>query len=164
MTKTLPQDEPKFLADATVVRLAKWLRILGYDTVCSGDSEQDLLLRAGAEGRTVLSRKRKWPACAARHPELVILRRERAGDQIQELLERSVILPDERRFLTRCIRCNIPLEEVLKDRVAESVPIHIRENIESFHGCPGCGRVYWPGSHPERIRQFLRRRSPDRLP
>ena len=82
MTKTLPQDEPKFLADATVVRLAKWLRILGYDTVCSGDSEQDLLLRAGAEGRTVLSRKRKWTAGAARHPELVILRRERDDQQI----------------------------------------------------------------------------------
>jgi uncharacterized protein with PIN domain len=164
LTKILPQDESKFLADATVMRLAKWLRILGYDTVCSGGSEEEMFLRAGAEGRAVLSRKRKWPSGAERHPELVILRQDRAGDQIRELLQRSIILPDERRFLTRCIRCNVPLEEVPKVRVAESLPLHIRESVEEFYRCPGCGRIYWPGSHPDRIRQFLRLSSPDRLP
>ncbi len=163
MTGTFPRNEPRFLADATVMRLGKWLRILGYDTVsCGGDSEQDLFRRAAQEGRTVLSRKRKWRSGAERHPGLVILSRERAGDQLHELLERFVILPDPRRFLTRCVRCNTLLEAVPKDRVAESLPVHIRESVGQFHRCPGCGKVYWPGSHPGRMRQFLRRRSPDR--
>jgi len=163
LTETLPQDEPKFLADATVMRLAKWLRILGYDTLCcSGEPEQDLFRRARAEGRTVLSRKRKWAPGSERQAALVILLKERTGDQLRELLQRSVIRLDPGRFLTRCLRCNIPLEEVPKDSVAESLPLHIRESIGRFHRCPGCRRAYWPGSHPERIRQFLKRSSPDR--
>ncbi len=82
------------------------------------------------------------------------VRETQPGRQLVELL-RQFDLADRAAPFTRCVRCNHALERVSKDEVVGTLPQRTRERYEQFSRCPGCGRVYWAGSHYARMRVFL---------
>jgi len=137
--------ERKFLADAALGRLARYLRMLGYDAVYLKDENGAAVLRETLHtGRTLLTRRRDL---AARGDiEAFLLEDDDVLTQISATARRFAL-----RFtaaaMTRCIECNEPLQEVSKKAVLEMLPPHVRKTQESFARCPGCGRIYWPGTH-----------------
>ena len=148
--------EPRFLADAMLGRLARWLRLLGFDTAYDAAiADADLARRAFEEGRIVLTRDRALPD-EWRLPRVLVLRSETPGEQLRELA-RVFPLRRAARLFSRCSRCNAPLEEVAPAAVAARVPARVLARRPLFHRCRGCGRVYWAGSHVERIRRALDR-------
>jgi uncharacterized protein len=74
---------------------------------------------------------------------------------LRQVLEEAGIRPDPKLFLSRCLICNVPVREVQREDVAGKVPERILEKTEIFHECPACGRIYWEGSHAERIKKRL---------
>lgn len=64
--------------------------------------------------------------------------------------------PDPAKRMTRCLNCNAPLEEVAKEAVTGLVPAYVSENFRQFNICPLCGKVFWPGTHPRRVEEYLR--------
>ena len=144
-----------FAADRTVGRLAKWLRALGYDTVLfMEEPDRQTLHRLAEEGRLVLTRDTRL---GGRFPSLVmiVLAEDRVEDQLVRLVRRGLIRPDRDRAFTRCMVCNELLAPLDREEAAGLVPEYVFNSQPTFFSCPGCGRVYWPGTHLRRMTERL---------
>ncbi len=86
-------------------------------------------------------------------------------EQLQQVVNAMAISADDIRPFTRCIRCNRPLSEIEKSSAADRMPDYVWERAERVYACPGCGRIYWRGTHSrhvrDRIRQIFGERSPN---
>jgi len=154
----------RFITDRSLGRLSKWLRLLGYDTVYyRGEADRTFLRKAEKEGRVVLTKKRDLAGRS--HPgRMLILREDRVGDQIGEVLSELSIQPDPAAMFRRCLLCNEGLEEVTPERVAGVIPDYVLRHGRDFRRCPRCGKVFWPGTHRARAIQFLRAHIPVHFP
>ncbi len=149
-------ERPRFLADVMLGSLARWLRILGYDTVYDNQIEDDEIVhRCVVENRIALTRD--VPLTERRDlPDALLIRSDRLMEQVREVLDYigEAVAPD--RFLTRCVVCNSVLESISKDAVRDEVPPYVFRTQQHFKRCPGCGRIYWGGTHREHILERLR--------
>ncbi len=147
---------PRFLADAMLGTLARWLRLLGYDCAFGGVAAEDadLAAEARAEGRWLLTRDRELASVG---PRTVLVRSEGLEDQLVEVLSRLELHPDPTLDAARCAECNGELATAERGQVADDVPPYVLATAERFMRCTACGRVYWPGSHGDRIRRRLER-------
>jgi uncharacterized protein len=145
---------PRFLVDAMLGRLARWLRVLGCDTRYEAAAEDDDLVRESlAEGRILLTRDRGIPRRWWVDNCFVV-----AGDdpmvQLREVVKHFGLDP-RRRLFTRCTLCNTPLQILDAEETVRHVPAALRDRHERFVRCPSCGRLYWEGSHVDRMRRRL---------
>ena len=149
-----PLREPRFFADAHLGRLARHLRLLGFDTAyeCNCD-DAHLAASAAREGRIVLTHdggllKRN----VVTHGMFV--RAQQPQAQLLEVARRLQLLSRFKPF-TRCLKCNGSLTTVSKPEVAALVPQCAWRSHEQFVRCTRCGRVYRAGTHHERLRRFV---------
>lgn len=143
---------PRLLADCMLGRLAKWLRLLGYDTAYENDAtDHELARRARAEGRILLTRDQQLSN--RRGLETLFIRSQQLEEQVKEV--RDAIGPPVDPSLSRCTVCNAVLEDVNAAAVADRVPPYVLETHTEFRRCPGCGRVYWAGSHIDTMDEQL---------
>ncbi|HSM92857.1 MAG TPA: Mut7-C RNAse domain-containing protein [Anaeromyxobacteraceae bacterium] len=149
-----PLRTPRFVLDVHLGRLARHLRMLGFDARWSADADDATLAAASsAEHRILLTRDRGLlKRRAVTHGYCV-----RASDprrQLDEVLRRLDLLRAIAPF-TRCLRCNGALLPVEKALVADRLPPRVRERQATFRRCDGCGRVYWPGTHHARMERLI---------
>jgi uncharacterized protein with PIN domain len=152
--RSLGAGEPRFFADAMLGRLARWLRTLGFD--CAYESEirdEDLVRRAVAEQRIILSRDRALPQ-DWRVAGIHLIESEELREQLREVLRTFRLAPALRLF-SRCNACNHALRAASEDEVSERLPAYIRSTRDAFFECPNCRRVYWEGTHTERMRRVV---------
>jgi uncharacterized protein with PIN domain len=142
----------RLLADCMLGRLAKWLRILGYDTAYENDAtDHELARRARAEGRLLLTCDREL--ATRRGLNTLLIQSQQLDDQVQQV--QDAIGPPPEPSLSRCPVCNVVLEEMSAPEAADRVPRYVLRNYAQFRHCPGCGRVYWRGSHVEAMGEQL---------
>lgn len=149
--------EPRFVVDTMLGDLARWLRMLGYDTKYSRDYEDWQLLRiAEKESRILITRDRGLYWRARRRGLNTVLVE---GDDIAKRLYAVAIRYPIRLYvdfgLTRCSICNTPLVKVDKEEVKDKVPKPVYEKYHDFCICPRCGKVYWRGRHWIKIEEIL---------
>ncbi len=149
---------PKFIVDNNVGRLAKWLRVLGFDTLFINPiADDELLAIARREGRIIVTKDtaflRRREVMDGRLRVVFVRSNDRLG-QLREVIE-ALNLPTPDRWFSRCLECNSPLKAVVKAEVAGQVPPYVYATQDDFQRCPSCGRVYWPGTHWERMRAEL---------
>lgn len=149
---------PLLLADAMLGRLAKWLRLLGFDTLYAGRrSDHEIAALARAEGRVVLTRdremmRRKGIRCL--YVDSQVLEEQ----LVQVLGALGFGSGDETRVNpARCPRCNQPLARVTREEVRSHVPPYVWRTQSLYHRCPTCDRIYWPGTHWDHIRETIDR-------
>lgn len=155
----MPVQPPRFLADAMLERLARWLRVLGFDTLYAPHPEDhELVALAAAEDRLLLTRDRHL---------LSELRPRRALEMMSDepLIQLAQVMAacDITRagpLFTRCLECNSVLVELPESEATSLVPPRSREIGGPVRRCPGCERVYWHGSHARRMEAALRRALP----
>jgi uncharacterized protein with PIN domain len=146
---------PIFLADAHLGGLARFLRMLGFDTLHRNAFDDAEIRRlASEEDRIVLTRDRELLKCREIRRGCYV-RALKTEKQLAEVAARYGLGPLARPF-TLCLHCNLPLREVDKHTVAPRVPEAVLSLHEAFSYCSGCDRVYWPGSHYERMRLALK--------
>lgn len=140
---------PALLCDDMLGTLARWLRLLGFDTAYPGASlEDDALLRLAREGdRTLLTRDRDL--AATRRVRTLYVQSDILDEQVVQVL-RDLAL-EVRAPMTRCSVCNGELVSASREEVEGQVPAGVHRRHRTFWRCPGCARVYWRGSHWERI-------------
>jgi uncharacterized protein with PIN domain len=147
-----------FLADCNVGRLARWLRVLGYDAAYeSRIADPELVARALAEGRVLLTRDvdlTQRRVIANGTLRAVLLKTDRVEDQLRQVIEEvGLSAPGlDGNGLTRCLECNVELEPREKAKVAHLLPPYVGATQQRFSQCPRCQRVYWPGTHWHRMR------------
>src|SRR2546427_10947541 len=148
---------PRFLADCNVGRLARWLRALGYDASYHARIEDSELVReAAAENRVLLTRDRDLTKRRVIQTGVVRAILIRDDDVIKQLRQVFAELGLElKEALTRCIECNSELESRVPAMVAERVPPYVRRTQSRYSECPQCGRIYWAGTHWQRMREVL---------
>ena len=150
----------KFLVDRMLGRLAKKLRMLGYDTIYyRGEDAYALIRWARQEGRVILTRNTKL---IPRTPEDHILQvpEDDPSLQLKGLIQSRHIQIDEEKIFSRCLLCNAILDPITRVEVEGKVPDFIFHQHKEFFRCPQCQRIYWPGSHQEnmqrRVEELLR--------
>jgi uncharacterized protein with PIN domain len=154
------EDDPRrvvrFAVDAMLGRLARWLRLLGFDAIWEPHvPDAALVRRALEEERWILTRDRALPV-EWRVPRVHVVSAETPFEQLREVIRVFGLAPHARPF-ARCSRCNTPLEPLAPEHAAARVPPAVRERHDRFFVCPRCDRVYWEGSHVERMRRVLER-------
>ena len=152
-----PADMPlHFVADAHLGALARFLRMLGFDTVHDNRiADAEIRRLAYHDRRIVLTRDRELLKCR----EIFVGRYVRALDpalQLKEVVARFG-LADHANPFTLCLRCNFALAAVEKVDVLARLPETVARTHERFHQCAGCGRIYWEGSHYARMGAALER-------
>jgi uncharacterized protein with PIN domain len=151
-----------FVADCMLGKLAKWLRILGFDVLYFSKAEDpDLVAIARREGRVLLTRDTGLIERTARRPNRLFIRSIAWEDQVVQVLD-ELGLWDEVAPNTRCIACNLPLKLLSREQVRNLVTPYVGERAASFAVCPGCERVFWQGTHygdmERKIEKLLERR------
>lgn len=149
-------EKPTFIADAMLGRLARALRMLGLDTSYRPDiDDTELKMTALREGRAILTRDHEVADTSL--PVTVLLVE---SDHVEEQLlqtARAFRIAAGGKLFSRCLICNVEVEDVEKCEVRERVPEYVYETQERFSRCPSCGRVYWAATHVERAREWLER-------
>lgn len=151
-------EEPRFLADRMLGKLARWLALLGYDARRAADGEVDdavLMAVARREGRVLLTRDRRMPPVQGL--SVLVLRAQAFDEQLAEVLRAFALRPDPRRFFSRCSLCDARLLEVRREDILAELPERVRTCETRFYRCPSCRRLYWLGTHVERVRALLGR-------
>jgi len=146
----------KFFADAMLGKLARWLRILGYDTSYErGIEDVELARIARAEGRLILTRDTRF-AARLDEGEFLFIKDNNTIDQLRQTVDDLGLDVKGAGFLSRCVVCNTALVEADRDSVRGMVPEFTYHATKSFLRCAGCGRVYWHGTHTGRITARLK--------
>ena len=150
--------EITFIVDSNAGKLARWLRMMGYDTLFFSDIEDGHLVgMAMKEGRVVVTRdtqiaKRR---VAANGSLEVILSRD--DDPKQQLLQvlKELNLDCRQLQFTRCLECNQRLVSRSKEEVKDLVPPYVFRTQTQYMQCPSCSRIYWQGTHWQRMKRAL---------
>jgi len=145
---------PLFVADVMLGRLAKWLRIAGFDVLYSNRFTDDELVNLShEEGRILLSRDTRLLVRKA-VKNFIFLESENIQSQLKQVFDvtHTNSLPG---FLTRCLACNDLLVEISRERVSEKVPRFVFETQTHFKSCSKCDRIYWAGTHRQSVLHTL---------
>jgi uncharacterized protein with PIN domain len=144
-----------FVVDRMLGRLARWLRVLGYDTVYLKGAPDEEIRKQLAEGRVLLTRNRRadpWLDLG----KVVVIEADDPREQLREVVRQLRLPVREGALLSRCLGCNRPLVAAAKEEVSGEVPDYIWHTHEGFRRCQGCRKVYWSGSHSENMRHRLK--------
>ncbi len=137
----------KFIADRTLGKLAKGLRMLGYDTLYYRSEDIDQLIRlAREEDRIILTRNTKL---VLRRPKdrIITITEDKPFRQLKEVVQKGRLSLDEEKLYTRCLLCNDPIDAIPREEAEGKVPDFIFSQQRDFYRCPKCRRIYWQGSH-----------------
>lgn len=144
----------KFAVDCMLGRLAKWLKILGFDTVFFNRIEDQALLDLSRiEGRILLTRDHNLRDRTREVPALLV-ESDDWRDQLHQVVA-TYGLRDRIRPWSRCLVCNSRLREIEPERARNLVPPHVLQSSRGFALCTECGRVFWQGTHHAHMERKL---------
>ena len=151
-------SKPIFIVDAMLGNIAKKLRLLGYDSEYSSNiSDDELILKAKTENRFLLTKDESLYKKAKKQAVSVLqVKNDKEIEQLVQIFENlklSKVLVSGNT--TRCTECNGLLEEIEKEFVKNKVPDGVLEKINDFWKCKNCNKIYWEGTHIERLQKFV---------
>jgi hypothetical protein len=145
-----PEDSPKFIVDLNVGKLAKWLRMIGYDTQLFDHRDDSRLIHiALAENRIIITRdtqmmkRRIITTCELK---AILVRSDNPNQQIRQVIKELRLNPGFNPF-SLCLEDNQPLVKISKDDVESRVPPYVYRTQSEYVECSNCHRVYWQGTH-----------------
>jgi len=149
----------KFIVDCMLGKLAKWLKILGFDTLFFSKIGDEELLAIAEKGERILLTRDNELFERADQAAAFFIKSEDWQKQLKEVLERFK-LKDKAKPYSRCIECNAALKALSRVKAKNLVTPFVYKNATGFALCPVCGRVFWQGSHQKdmavKIDKFLK--------
>ncbi|MBI1991910.1 MAG: hypothetical protein HYY59_08435 [Candidatus Omnitrophica bacterium] len=144
----------QFLVTEECARLARWLRLMGYDTALAAAHPLPALYqRVYQESRVVVTRNHRVKA--GRLIRVVYLESEMLAEQLRQLRRDLQLTVEDGQAFSRCDRCNVVVEPADKASMKDQVPPYVFQTQQAFHACPSCHRIYWAATHCDRIRTRL---------
>lgn len=147
----------KFLCDQMLGTLAKWLRIYGFDTFYANNAMDDaeLLKISKDENRILITRDKRLIQIARRENLTTIeIKTTDIDEQISTTLDGIKI--EQTKFLSRCLLCNSEVEEIKKENVKGKVAERVFDNNEKFWFCKKCNKIYWKGTHYDKMKKSFK--------
>lgn len=134
--------------------LARWLRLLGFDATYAGSvfGDDEILLQMAQENRVLATKDALLHQRAARRGcASVLVAGATHEEELVSVLDQSHARIRPEACFTRCTTCNGVLEPLAKEMAEGHVPPGVWDTYEAFQRCPGCGQIYWEGSHVDAI-------------
>jgi len=145
-----------FIADSHLAKLGRNLRLLGLDTLINEDNDdRETISLSNSEKRMILTRDLNLLQHGSTRYGYWV-RSEDPNVQLEEILSRFDLKTHLQPF-SRCMSCNGTLEATALDEVRDQVPPKVKEWCDQFHRCSNCGKVYWKGSHYEKLKEKVDR-------
>lgn len=149
-----PLRQPRFVLDVHLGRLARHLRLLGFDSLWCRDADDAELVRVSLGEKRILLTRDRGILKRAPLTHAYFVRQQVPSRQVVEVLRRFDLVGTVRPF-GRCRECNETLQDVDKAEVEDLLPPRTRRDFDEFRRCLGCRRVYWKGSHFDRLRTLV---------
>ena len=153
--RSKPLRQPKFICDVHLGRLARYLRMIGFDVYYKNDlSDEKIVKISSKERRAILTRdigllKRN----EVTHGYYV--RNTKVEEQVKEIMSRFDLQKSIKEF-SRCIECNEPLVTVEKNKMLDELLPKIIQSQDEFYRCPSCKKIYWKGTHYQQMLSFIK--------
>lgn len=145
----------KFILTKELGRLARWMRIFGFDSAYFNSSKISALkIIALKEDRVILTRSH-WLQ-KEKYIRTIMLESEDLVEQLRQIINKLGLEIDESTMFSRCIVCNAPLEQIPKEKIKDKVPEDVYNTQNVFNSCPKCRRVYWQGTHWGNVKEVLK--------
>jgi uncharacterized protein with PIN domain len=150
-------DEPRFVLDVHLGRLAAYLRMMGFDTLYRNDyDDPELAQISSSEDRVLLTRDTGLLKRSMVKPGYgYYVRTTEPAKQIAEVLRQFKLNEFQHRPFYRCLQCNSLLESVEKDAIVDRLPLKTREYYDEFRICRACDKIYWKGSHYQKMQALI---------
>ena len=154
------RESLRFIVDQNVGKLARWLRMMGYDTrFFTGQDDGQMIDIAQKETRVILTRDTqimKRRVVTGGQIKAVLLEDDAPELQMRQVIETLSLSPRFRPF-SICLECNQPLEARSRRQVKDRVPPYVFRTQRQYMACPACHRVYWQGTHWTNVGEFVDR-------
>jgi len=151
-----PLREPRLLVDVNLGGAARLLRLMGLDVRCEFDADDAWLAEISLSDHRILLTRDRGLLARRIVTHGVFVRAERPAEQVVEVIAR-LDLADRLAPFTRCLPCGEPLAEVAKDDIIDRLPPLTRRYHDTFRRCTGCDRIYWAGTHQQRLDELVTR-------
>lgn len=146
----------KFICDDNLGKLARYLRVFGYDTLFFSPIDNSRLIQLSLdEKRYILTRDNRLIERTLVR-DFFLITYDLWPDQLRAVRDRFTLRLSEKNMFTRCLEDNAVTRKVLKEKIKNLVYPYTYQHHDEYRQCPECGRVYWPGSHVEVIRDRLK--------
>lgn len=151
---------PRFIVDHNVGRLARWLRMMGYDALTfTGPDDGDMVKTALAEDRVILTRDTQIGlrrVATSGRLRVILLRSDNPEEQLRQVVQELGLDYSFKPF-SMCLECNVPLHHRSREEMRRQVPAYVHASQEHFMQCPQCHRIYWRGTHWRAMERRLER-------
>jgi uncharacterized protein with PIN domain len=144
-------NKPRFLSDAMLGSLAKWLRILGFDTLYFKIIDDNEIIKIAKQEQRILLTRDTRLVKNKKIDNCILINSNDISGQLKEVLLWVKGQGSKVKGNQRCAECNGELSTADKESVANDIPEHVFLNFNSFFRCNSCGKVYWEGSHKKLI-------------
>jgi len=150
-----PLRNPKFIADVHLGKLARYLRMVGFDVLYKNNFDDDEIVKISLEEKRAILTKGRGILKRNDVTHGYWVRSGKVKAQVVEIIKRFDLKKLIEEF-TRCIECNSMLESISKKEVINELPPKVSSSQNSFSVCPSCKKVYWKGTHYQRMLSFIK--------
>jgi len=145
----------KFIVDSMLGKLARRLRLMGYDTYYDAKSDDHEILKiSNDEDRFIVTRDTQM--AKIRGAKIFLIKSTDLKEQLKEISKLARIRLDSKRSFSRCPECNSPVKEVSKEEFKKIVPEFVYKTLNKFSYCAKCKKAYWQGTHYEKLVKELK--------
>ncbi len=150
-----PVRDSRFILDVHLGKLAKYLRMAGFDTFYRNDLKDDEIIKRSVEENRIILTRDKGILKNSLVQKGYYIRSQNPWEQLKETILRFQ-LQSSIQFLSRCMECNGIIAEVKKKEIEKFLKPGTSRNFDKFFRCTNCGRIYWEGSHFTRMKQYYK--------
>ena len=150
-----PLRKPKFICDVHLGKLTRYLRMMGFDVFYKNNFDDEEIVRISLKERRAILTKDRGILKRSEVTHGYFIRNAKVEGQVKEVIKRFD-LQKEIKELTRCLECNSELKIIAKEKIVVDLPPMVNQSQEEFFSCPGCGKLYWKGTHHKRMMNFIR--------
>jgi uncharacterized protein len=148
--------EQKFMTDASLAGLAKWLRLLGFDTIVYDREAGRAMMRIAEQDKRILLTRRRDMMERQYSGRLSLMPEATIFEQLRFIISKYALKINSENLFRLCLGCNEILCPVGRDDVRDLVPQYVFENCEQYNRCGRCGKIYWQGTHVQNMLQFMK--------
>lgn len=149
-----PLRDPKFIADIHLGSLVKYMRMLGFDVLYKNDYTNDEMIESSLQEKRAILTKDREMLKNNRITHGYWIRSSGVEEQVKEIIERFDLKGNIHEFL-RCLDCNCILFPIEKTKIEDRLPPKVEESQDKFWYCEHCDKIYWRGTHYEKMRKFI---------
>jgi len=153
--RSKPLRNPKFVADVHLGRLTRYLRMMGFDVYYKNDLLDEEIVKISLKERRAILTRDIGILKRTEVTHAYFIRTDKVEKQTEEVIIRFD-LQNEMKEFSRCLECNELLKSIKKETIIKQLPPKVAQTQNEFYQCPSCKKIYWKGTHYERMLSYIK--------